>query len=164
MRIFFLTWTYPGPNLQSLDLLTALSARLMIPIFKFYSPYKYASAITEVPIKLLIVRLSNININIKHTCFLIPPWSWYLFSDQLLIIQPEFLMLGHTKPNSHCIKTNEMYLEIPLLISVRIISALLATAVVQKVAISYYPFWFPILYSLFPSQRPLSCNYSCALG
>lgn len=105
MRIFFLTWTYPGPNLQSLDLLTALSARLMIPIFKFYSAYKYASAITEVPIKLLIVMLSNININIKHTCFLIPPWSWYLFSDQLLIIQPEFLMLGHTKPNSHCIKT-----------------------------------------------------------
>lgn len=161
MCIFFLMKLIQVPTCSHCIFWQLFSARTVISVFKFYLPDRYASAMTEVPIKVLIVTLNNININ--HTYFLIPPWSWHLFSDQLLPIQPEFLMLGHTKTQQPS-RPNSMCLKISLLIYVRIISACLATAMVQKVAISYYAFWFPVLYSLFPSQRPLSCNYSCPPG
>lgn len=100
--------------------------------------------------------------NAKHRYFLMPSLSWHLFSDQILTIQPENLMLGHTQnPITTVSRPNTTCLEIPLLICVWIISAVQATAVAQKVTINNYPFSFPNLYSLFPKLEPLSCNYSC---
>lgn len=58
-------------------------------------PHQYASGMTEVLLKLLIVGLNNINT--RQTWFLNPPPSRHLFSDQFLTIQMKFLTLGHAK-------------------------------------------------------------------